>query len=378
MTSNSDNSKNNRDDFSKKNKRPRIHKASGNPNPSSDNKVTFTRPEAESPPFRPYDKESSGNRNFNRDNQGERNFNRDNQGERNAGQKPGFQRPFNKKFSGGPNKSGFKKPNKPKHGPVKDYFDPNEPVPERPVYSEKENTDEEIRLNKYIANSGVCSRRKADEIISKGQVTVNGVPVDTLGYKVKRGDRVEVDGKKLSREQFVYVLLNKPKDFLTTTEDPQERRTVMDLVKRASTERIYPVGRLDRNTTGLLLLTNDGEISQKLAHPKHSVEKLYQVTLDKNLTRADYLKIQEGVVLEDGLVKVDEIAYLDGKEQNEIGLLIHVGKNRIVRRIFESLGYEVAKLDRVIYAGLTKKDLPRGKWRYLSDEEVRRLKYFTK
>ena len=361
MTSNSDQSMNNRDDFSKKNKRPRIHKPAGTPSPSPDQKITYSKSDRPAP------------RNFGGERQDNRGFKGENQGNRSFGSKPPFQKGGNKKF-GGPNKPGFKK----KHTPIKDYYDPNEPIPERPVYSVKESTDDDIRLNKYIANSGICSRRKADEIIAKGLVTVNGKVVDILGYKVKKGDKVEMDGKKLSREQFVYVLLNKPKDFLTTTEDPQERRTVMDLVKRASTERIYPVGRLDRHTTGLLLLTNDGETSQKLAHPKNSVEKLYHVTLEKNLTKADFTKIQEGIELEDGMVQVNEIAYMEDKPNNEVGVSIHVGKNRIVRRIFESLQYEVVKLDRVIYAGLTKKDLPRGKWRYLSNEEVRRLKYFNK
>lgn len=253
-----------------------------------------------------------------------------------------------------------------------------EPLPVKPVYTEKINPEDETRLNKFIANAGVCSRRKADELIVQGQVVVNGVTVTELGHRIKMSDEVKLNGKILKREQFSYILLNKPKDYITTTDDPQERKTVMSLVKTPGSERIYPVGRLDRNTTGLLLLTNDGELAQKLAHPSHSVQKLYHVYLNKNLTKSDFEKLESGIELEDGLVKIDEISYVEGKDKNEIGLMIHVGKNRIVRRLFESLGYDVTKLDRVMYAGLTKKDLPRGRWRYLSDQEVRNLKFFTK
>lgn len=234
------------------------------------------------------------------------------------------------------------------------------------------------RLNKYLADAGVASRRKADELISAGEVTVNGNIITELGYKVSREDKVSFNGQPLRKERAVYVLLNKPKDYITTTEDPQERRTVMELVKSASRERIYPVGRLDRNTTGLLVMTNDGELAQKLAHPKHEVTKLYHVTLDKMLKKADFEKILGGLELEDGPVQVDDLAYVEGATKKEVGIEIHSGKNRIVRRIFESLGYEVVKLDRSIYAGLTKKDLPRGRWRYLTEEEIKRLKHFSK
>lgn len=236
-----------------------------------------------------------------------------------------------------------------------------------------------IRLNRFISNSGICSRRKADELIEAGVVTVNGQAVSELGTKVNpMVDEIRYNGELLKREKMVYVLLNKPKDYITTTDDPQERKTVMELVDKASKERIYPVGRLDRNTTGLLLMTNDGDLADKLSHPKNSVSKIYHVELNKNLSQGDFNKIAFGLELEDGLIKPDEIKYVTGGAKNEIGIQIHSGKNRIVRRIFESLGYEVIKLDRVIYANLTKKDLTRGRWRYLTDQEVNQLKHFTK
>ncbi|PPL01418.1 pseudouridine synthase [Parapedobacter indicus] len=236
-----------------------------------------------------------------------------------------------------------------------------------------------IRLNRYIANAGVCSRRKADELIEAGVITVNGEVVTELGVKVDPSkDEVRYNGERLKREKMVYVLLNKPKDYITTTDDPQERRTVMHLVAKASKERIYPVGRLDRNTTGLLLLTNDGNLAEKLSHPRNSVVKIYNVELDKNLTQGDLNKISFGLELEDGLIKPDAISYVQGGSKREIGIQIHSGKNRIVRRIFEHLGYDVIKLDRVVYANLTKKDLPRGRWRYLEEKEIIQLKHFIK
>jgi 23S rRNA pseudouridine2605 synthase len=231
-----------------------------------------------------------------------------------------------------------------------------------------------IRLNKYIAQSGVCSRREADTLIENGKIRVNDKVITEMGYQVQPGDQVYYDKKLLSKEKLVYVLLNKPKDFITTTDDPQERKTVMNLVATACEERIYPVGRLDRNTTGLLLLTNDGELSKKLTHPSHEISKVYQVELDMPLSNKHFESIQEGIELEDGLIQIDDIAVLDNTGRN-LGIEIHSGKNRIVRRIFESLGYDVTKLDRVMFAGLTKKDLPRGKWRYLSEKEIIRLKY---
>ncbi|MBF8963210.1 pseudouridine synthase [Pontibacter sp. FD36] len=238
-----------------------------------------------------------------------------------------------------------------------------------------EEEDGSIRLNRYIANAGVCSRREADELILSGEIKVNGEVVTEMGFKVQPSDTVMYGKKVLNREKMVYVLLNKPKDFITTTEDPEGRKTVMSLVEKASKERIFPVGRLDRNTTGLLLFTNDGELAQKLTHPSNEIKKIYQVELDKPITKDDFQKVVEGVELEDGKAMVDDVAML-GDSKKFLGLEIHIGRNRIVRRIFEHLGYEVVTLDRVQYAGLTKKDLPRSEWRYLTEKEVIRLKYF--
>ncbi|WKV13121.1 pseudouridine synthase [Marivirga harenae] len=233
---------------------------------------------------------------------------------------------------------------------------------------------EGIRLNKYIANAGICSRREADKHIADGKVKVNNKLVKELGFKVKPTDDVAFEGKPIKREKLVYVLLNKPKGFITTMDDPKGRKTVMDLISAAGDERIYPVGRLDRNTTGLLLFTNDGELVKKLTHPKHKVKKIYQVELDKPITEVDFLKIQEGITLEDGEVKVDNLALLTPDAQS-LGMEIRMGRNRIVRRTFEHLGYEVVKLDRTTFAGLTKKDLARGKWRFLKEKEVINLKH---
>ncbi len=239
--------------------------------------------------------------------------------------------------------------------------------------------DDLIRLNRYIANAGICSRRKADELIEAGVVSVNGKVVTELGHKVDPyKDEVRYNGELLKREKRIYVLLNKPKDYITTTEDPQERKTVMHLVDKASKERIYPVGRLDRNTTGLLLMTNDGELADRLSHPRNGITKIYQVELSKNLTQGDFNKIQFGLELEDGFIKPDSISYVAGASKNEVGIQIHSGKNRIVRRIFEHLGYDVVKLDRVVYGNLTKKDLPRGRWRYLEEHELIQIKHLIK
>ena len=245
--------------------------------------------------------------------------------------------------------------------------------------SENKESSELIRLNRYIANAGICSRRKADELIEAGVITVNGEAVSELGYKVNPAkDEIRYNGELLKREKMVYVLLNKPKDYITTTDDPQERKTVMQLVEKASRERIYPVGRLDRNTTGLLLMTNDGDLAEKLSHPRNNVTKIYQVELSKSLSQGDLNKIGFGIELEDGFIKPDVVSYVQGGSKREIGIQIHSGKNRIVRRIFEHLGYEVVKLDRVVYANLTKKDLPRGRWRYLDEKEIIQLKHFVK
>ncbi len=232
-----------------------------------------------------------------------------------------------------------------------------------------------IRLNKFMANSGVGSRREADELIKMGLVTVNGETITEMGHKIKPTDDIRYEGRKLKAEPLVYVLLNKPKGFITTTDDPEERNTVMDLVANACKERIYPVGRLDRNTTGLLLLTNDGDLADKLTHPSYNAKKIYKVELDRPLTKNDLQKILDGVYFEEGKAQVDDLAIVsdDGKE---VGIEIHIGWNRIVRRIFEALGYQVERLDRVVYAGLDKKDLGRGQWRFLKPEEIVRLKHF--
>jgi len=232
-----------------------------------------------------------------------------------------------------------------------------------------------IRLNKYIANSGICSRREADELIMAGTVMVNGKVVTELGTKVSLSDKVQYDNHTIRNERHVYVLLNKPKGYITTTDDPFDRKTVMALVEGACKERIYPVGRLDRNTTGLLLLTNDGEMAKKLTHPRHKVKKVYHVELERALSKSDMLTIAAGVELDDGMAMIDEIAYAsEAASKKEVGIELHSGKNRIVRRIFEAVGYEVVKLDRVIFAGLTKKDLPRGQYRMLTEQEVNYLK----
>ncbi|WP_316816350.1 pseudouridine synthase [Pedobacter nyackensis] len=236
-----------------------------------------------------------------------------------------------------------------------------------------------IRLNRYISNAGICSRRKADELIAAGVVSVNGEVVSELGHKIDpANDQVRYNGELLKREKKVYVLLNKPKDYITTTDDPQERRTVMQLVEKASRERIYPVGRLDRNTTGLLLMTNDGDLADKLSHPKNGITKIYHVELSKSLSQGDLNKIQFGLELEDGIIKPDSVSYVTGGSKREVGIQIHSGKNRIVRRIFEHLGYDVVKLDRVVYGNLTKKDLPRGRWRYLEEHELIQIKHLIK
>ncbi len=232
-----------------------------------------------------------------------------------------------------------------------------------------------VRLNRFIANSGVCSRREADNLIAMGLISVNGKVVTEMGYKVKPGDVVRYENRTLRAEKPVYILLNKPKGYLTTTNDPQERKTVMQLIGNAVKERIYPVGRLDRNTTGLLLLTNDGELAEKLSHPSYKVKKVYKAELNRPLTRADFERILEGVKLEEGRALVDNLAIIS-EDRKTVGIELHIGWNRVVRRIFEALDYEVLKLDRTLYAGLDKKDLPRGKWRFLTKEEIIRLKHF--
>ncbi len=231
-----------------------------------------------------------------------------------------------------------------------------------------------IRLNKYIANSGICSRREADELITQGLVEVNGKVVTEMGYQVQKTDRVVFDGQSITPEKPVYVLLNKPKGYISTTKDEKARKTVMDLVANASPYRLFPVGRLDRQTTGLILLTNDGHLTKKLTHPSFGVKKIYHVTLDRKLSVEDLRTIADGVRLEEGVAEVDSISYIEGKPKNEVGIEIHIGWNRVVRRIFKKMGYEVEALDRVIFAGLTKKNIKRGHWRILTEMEVNNLK----
>lgn len=306
-------------------------------------------------PFSRGDKKPFGRRND--DERGERkSF-----GERSERKPFGDKKPFGKRFN--------RDEERPMRGGRRGYRREKDPEFDRP------RATGEIRLNKYLADSGICSRREADDLILAGAVTVNGEVVTELGTKVKTTDKVVYGGQTLNREKLRYVLLNKPKGVITTSDDPYERHTVMDLVEGACQERIYPVGRLDRNTIGLLLLTNDGELAKTLTHPSHEVKKLYHVTLNKPLTAADFEKIEKGLMLEDGPIQVDKIDYVvDDPTMREVGVEIHSGRNHIVRRIFESLGYEVTKLDRVMLAGLTKQNLPRGHWRFLTSAEISMLK----
>lgn len=256
-------------------------------------------------------------------------------------------------------------------------FDNRKPQPGKRRIEYKEEAydpNQPIRLNKFLANAGVCSRRDADKYIEAGVVTVNGEVITELGHKVLRSDTVLFHEQLVKAEKKIYVLLNKPKGYVTTSEDPQNRKTVMDLVRNACMERIYPVGRLDRNTTGVLLLTNDGEMASKLTHPKFLKKKIYHVFLDRNVSAADLRQIAEGITLEDGDIRADAVDYASDTDKKQVGIEIHSGKNRIVRRIFDSLGYNVLKLDRVYFAGLTKKNVKRGDWRYLTEEEVRMLR----
>jgi 23S rRNA pseudouridine2605 synthase len=278
------------------------------------------------------------------------------------------EQPFIEKTTEGSGKSGkrFKKPDNRPINPAANKPESNKVIAEQ------------MPLNKFIAHAGVCGRREAAELVKEGKVTVNGDKIFEPGYKVTGNDKIIVKGKQVFlQKNTVYILLNKPKDFITTSNDPQGRKTVMDLVKQATPERVYPVGRLDRNTTGVLLLTNDGELAQKLTHPSFEVKKIYEVTLDKPVTKKDLEAILSGVTLEDGFVKADAAGYSDPKDKTVIGIEIHSGRNRIVRRIFEHLGYDVKNLDRVMFANLTKKNVERGKWRFLQEKEVRLLKFMN-
>jgi 23S rRNA pseudouridine2605 synthase len=241
-------------------------------------------------------------------------------------------------------------------------------------YQHQEARQDQIRLNRFIANSGVCSRREADEIIKKGLVSVNGKKITDLGTRVNRTDDVRYKGKKLSAEKKVYILMNKPKGYVTTVEDPHAEHTVLDLIGNSCPERVYPVGRLDKETTGVLLLTNDGELTGKLTHPKYERKKIYHVFLDSPVTKNDLFRLTEGIDLDGELVVADAVSYADTEDKTQIGIELHSGQNRVIRRLFESLGYRVRKLDRVYFAGLTKKNVQRSKWRYLSDKEINMLK----
>lgn len=329
-------------------------------------------------PQRPYNSERPSYGNSDRPYRPRYNSDGGDRPQRPYGNNAGGDRPFRPRYNsnggGRPydNRGGYSRPMR-----RSDDYDPNAKYSKKKQIEYKEqfvDPNEPIRLNKFLANAGVCSRREADEFITAGVVTVNGVVVTELGTKIKRIDEVKFHDQAVSIERKIYVLLNKPKDTVTTSDDPQARRTVMDLVKGACDERIYPVGRLDRNTTGVLLLTNDGDLASKLTHPKYLKKKIYQVHLDKNLTKADMEQIAAGIQLDDGEVHADAISYTDDFKRDEVGIEIHSGKNRIVRRIFESLGYKVMKLDRVFFAGLTKKGLRRGEWRYLTEQEVNFLR----
>jgi 23S rRNA pseudouridine2605 synthase len=267
----------------------------------------------------------------------------------------------------------FKKPAKPSSEPFKK---PAKKTSSEPF--DKTPKKDEMPLNKYVAHAGICSRRDAAEFVRAGKVKVNGEVITEPGFKVTSADDIRFQGKKISAaKNLVYILLNKPKDHITTMDDPEGRKTVMDIVKNATTERVYPVGRLDRNTTGVLLLTNDGDLAQKLSHPGYEVKKIYEVTLDKPLTKKDFDQLLSGITLDDGFIAPDSLAYADTRNKAVIGIEIHSGKNRIVRRMFEKVGYDVRNLDRVMYANLTKKNVERGKWRFLQEKEVRLLKYMN-
>ena len=297
---------------------------------------------------------------------------------------------FTKKKSNAAIKEGFKQEKRKWKKEREEYFDKQKQAAslksrqaaegiQQPVIIKREQSSGTMPLNKYIAHCGFCSRRDAAETVKQGKVKVNGVVIMEPGHKVSPTDEVVVNGKKaVVSKNLIYILLNKPKDYITTTDDPHGRKTVLDLIHRATTERVYPVGRLDRNTSGVLLFTNDGELAQKLTHPSNEIKKIYAVTLDKNLDKKHFEEILKGVVLEDGLASVDVLAYADTKDKTQLGVEIHSGKNRIVRRIFEHLGYDVKNLDRVMFAGLTKKNVDRGKWRFLNEKEVRDLKFFGK
>jgi len=314
-------------------------------------------------PFKPYENRGNDTRRPFNPNYSKGNDRKPFDPNRNSGPQkrfnPDFKKPFNKDFEEPPSLS---------HQFFKRYEGKSKEAPFIP--SKSNDGNELIRLNKFISNAGVCSRREADELITKGVIKVNGEIIKELGYKIKPKDVVEYKDKRITEANHVYILLNKPKDTITTTNDPENRVTVMDLVQKATDQRIFPIGRLDRNTTGVILLTNDGDFAQKLSHPSSEVKKVYYAILDKPLEREHFEKLVEGVILDDGPMNVDEIAYVDPNDKSMIGVEIHSGKNRIVHRMFEHLGYRLKKLDRVVYAGLDKGGLRRSKWRFLRFNEV--------
>ena len=314
-----------------------------------------------------FGKKSFGDKPYRRRDDGER-------GERNSYEKKS-ERPFRRRDEGEASENFSSDRRKSNKDFSKEKKNSRKKFRDEILHLEKKEENGPIRLNKYISNAGICSRREADNLIKAGAVTVNGKVVTEMGFKINPGDVVNYGGGVIKSERKVYILLNKPKDYITTMDDERGRKTVMELIQGATRERVYPVGRLDRNTTGVLLFTNDGELTTKLTHPKHEIKKIYQVTLDKNLRGEDFQQIVDGITLEDGPVKVDDIQFAgEAKSRREVGIEIHSGRNRIVRRLFEHLGYEVIKLDRVFFAGLTKKDLPKGRWRLLSEKEVGWLK----
>lgn len=343
--------------------RPRYNNGEGKPSRPYGNR-----------PQRPYNggERGYGNRPYNNDRPYQGRFNGDHP------YNGGENRPYRPRYQQGGEEGGYGggAPRRPKRPRTADY-NPNAKYSLKKQIRYREqfvDPNEPIRLNKFLANAGICSRREADDFIAAGVVTVNGVVVTELGTKIKRSDRVMFHDQPVSIERKIYILLNKPKDTVTTSDDPQARKTVLDLVKNACPERIYPVGRLDRNTTGVLLLTNDGDLASKLTHPKYLKKKIYHVHLNKPLTRADMDQIAAGIQLEDGEIHADAISYTDEEKKESVGIEIHSGRNRIVRRIFESLGYKVVRLDRVYFAGLTKKGLKRGDWRFLTEAEVNFLR----
>ena len=358
----------------------------------------YQRPYGNRPQQRPYGNRPYGSYNNDNAEEGERQSYNPRYGSNSGGSWNGRQNSYNSRYSGGNSRFGNgqedgERPYRPRYNnggqggysrpqgrgfrPRTADYDPNAKYSKKKQIEYKDilaDPDAPIRLNKFLANAGICSRREADEFITAGVVSVNGVVVTELGTKIKRSDEVKFHDEPVSIERKVYVLLNKPKDCVTTSDDPQERKTVMDFVKGACRERIYPVGRLDRNTTGVLLLTNDGDLASKLTHPKFLKKKIYHVYCDRNVTRADLDKIVQGITLDDGEIHADAVSYASDTDKSQVGIEIHSGKNRIVRRIFESLGYRVVKLDRVYFAGLTKKGLRRGDWRYLTENEVNMLR----